>query len=78
MVYEIADATTISYSTVVMYSRDHAELGFSSQKYHPKTTSFMTTWQHWLGPKMSSEQPQTLPKVSMEFNFFYLTELYSD
>jgi len=26
------------YSMVVLYSRDHGSLGFSDQKYHPKTS----------------------------------------
>ena len=33
----------------------------------------MTAWQHWVRP--SQAQPQTFPKLSTEFNFFfYLTE----
>ena len=49
---QLIQVTTTSYSTVVLYSRDHAELGFSNQKYHPKNQPqfpFMTTWLYWLG-----------------------------
>ena len=59
--------------------RDHEKLGFSSHKYHPKT-SLMTAWQHWLvtaKPKIVFDQHQTIPKSfygNSLFFFFYLTE----
>ena len=31
--------TNVQHSMVVLYTRDHEDLGFSSQKYHPKKLS---------------------------------------
>ena len=36
--------STISYSTVVLYIRDHGELGFPSQKIHPNTSFTTPSW----------------------------------
>jgi len=53
----------------------HEGLGFLAPKYHPKRKSqldvyFATSRQDWLviaKPKMSSDQPKTLPRVDMNF-----------
>jgi len=37
--------TKQSYSTVVLYSRDHGGLGLSAQKYHPKSSLIFTIQQ---------------------------------
>ena len=34
----------ISYSTVVLFVRDHGDLGFPSQKIHPKTSFTTPSW----------------------------------
>jgi len=39
----------LSYSTVVLYVRDHDGLGFSAQQYHPKISFTFPKQQYWLG-----------------------------
>ena len=47
-------ACIIQYDNImiILYIRDHEGLGFSGQKYHPKTSltnTFMAPWQYCLG-----------------------------
>ena len=61
---------TASYSTVtvVLYIRDHEELGFSSQTYHPKPASI--SLHDSLAALVRHSQAQKClqtSKVSMEF-----------
>ena len=40
---------TVSYSTVVLYIRNHEDLGFSGQKYHPKTQKLTSEYHPGVG-----------------------------
>ena len=39
----------ISWTVIVVYIRNHAELGFLAKKILPQNYSVMAFWQHWWG-----------------------------
>jgi len=63
--------STVSYSTIVLYSRDHQGLGVAHKKISPKNQphfSHMTMWQHWLGAQKSLQiDPKHFQQVDTEF-----------
>jgi len=63
----------ISYSTIVLYSRDHQGLGMAHKNITQKLASLLSQmmWQHWLGktkPKKSLQiDPKRFQQVATEF-----------
>ena len=58
-----------SYSTVVLYIRDHGDLDFPSQKNSPKNqlhNSILAPWQYWLGITKSKSAFSTILNASNE------------
>jgi len=64
-------AVTVSYSTAVLYSRDHGGLEFSVQKYHPFYLLLSTVQKYWLGiAKLKNVFRLTLnPSIKLFCNF---------
>ena len=51
----------VSYSTIVLYSRDHKGVGVTHKKTSPKkpASTFLTTMrQYWLSPNKLSDRPE--------------------
>ena len=74
----------ISYSTIVLYIRDHEGLGSSNQNVTLKTTltylhdSLATLIRHNEAQKPLHTDSEPFQQVSMEFKIFYFTEFYAD
>ena len=74
----IAMRTILSYSTVVLYNRDHEGLGFSAKNYWPKTRVIIPSRRldsigyAQSSPDMLSKQPKMLLTSFHESYFFIL------
>jgi len=70
----------LSYSTIVLYSRDHQGLGVAHKKISPKNQPHFshTMWQYWLGKtklkKVFRSTRNAFNKLLQNFKIFHLTE----